>query len=387
MKKSGWKKLLSLVLCFVLVLGFAVNAAPSYAGSEKEEELEDLQKQIEEMKDQIRANESALTELQQEIRLLEVEIFGVQKEIDIYTRQINATKAKISEKLEELDKKQVEITEQNVNLNARLRAMYKSGNAGILSVLLNSASISELLTNIEMAKRIYAADSDLLQKLHAEYEVIYQMKVELTQLKDSLQAEQDVVKDKKADLVAKEKAAQAKRDAVEKSNEELAAQLRAMEKDADELIEIIRREQSSKEYGGGDMCWPSASSKRITEYFGQRAEPIPGVSSNHKGIDIGAAKGTQILAANSGKVIAAGYKPSSYGNYLMIDHGGKIVTLYGHASKLLVKEGDVVKRGQVIALVGSTGASTGPHLHFEVRVNGVYKDPLDYVVPGRYIID
>ncbi len=385
MKKAG-KRLLSLILCLVLLFGFAGNGAPSYAGS-AEEELEEIQRMIEEMKKQIKSNESTLTKLQTEISQLDVEIYQVQLELDVYTKQINATKGKINEKLEELDQKQAEINSQNTNTNARLRAMYKGGNAGVLSVILNSASISELLTNVEMAKRIYAADSNLLQKLHDEYESIYQVKVELTQLKDSLLADQAVIKDKKAELVAKERDVEAKRKAVLEDNNELNKQIDAMEKDAEELIEEIRKLQGNKEYSGSDMCWPSASSKRITEYFGRRAEHIPGVSDNHAGIDIGAAKGTNILAANSGKVIAAGYKPRSYGYYIMIDHGGKIVTLYGHASKLLVKEGDVVKRGQVIALVGSTGASTGPHLHFEVRVNGVCKNPLDYVTPGVRIYD
>ena len=126
------------------------------------------------------------------------------------------------------------------------------------------------------------------------------------------------------------------------------------------------------------MIWPSAASRRITSPFGNRLHPILKIYKFHSGIDIGASYGTNILAANSGTVIKAGYN-SSYGYMVMIDHGGGIVTLYAHSSKLLVSTGDVVARGQVIALIGSTGRSTGPHLHFEVRVNGAYQNPLNYV--------
>ncbi len=126
------------------------------------------------------------------------------------------------------------------------------------------------------------------------------------------------------------------------------------------------------------MQWPSKASTRITSPFGMRNHPILKVPKMHTGIDIGASSGTDILAANAGTVITAGWN-NSYGYMVMIDHGGGIVTLYAHASKLLVSTGNVVARGQTIAKVGSTGMSTGPHLHFEVRLNGVYKNPLDYV--------
>jgi murein DD-endopeptidase MepM/ murein hydrolase activator NlpD len=128
------------------------------------------------------------------------------------------------------------------------------------------------------------------------------------------------------------------------------------------------------------MCWPSESSTRISSPFGNRLHPILRIYKLHTGIDIAARSGTNILAANAGTVISAGWN-NGYGYMVMVDHGGGIVTLYAHSSKLLVRKGNVVARGQAIAKVGSTGMSTGPHLHFEVRVNGIYKNPLDYVSP------
>ena len=148
--------------------------------------------------------------------------------------------------------------------------------------------------------------------------------------------------------------------------------------DADKLEKEILAKQSAEQYAGGEMLWPAPGNYRITSYFGNRPHPIYGYASNHSGMDIGCATGSSVVAANDGTVILSGWY-GAYGNCVIIDHGGGIVTVYGHHSKNLVKEGDKVTRGQQIALSGNTGMSTGPHLHFEVRVNGIRKDPLDYL--------
>ena len=124
------------------------------------------------------------------------------------------------------------------------------------------------------------------------------------------------------------------------------------------------------------MSWPVKG--RITSPFGYRIHPILKTKNLHTGLDIAASTGTPVVAANTGTVIKAGWN-NSYGNLLMIDHGGGIVTLYAHNSSLLAKVGDVVSKGQTVAKIGSTGMSTGPHLHFEVRVNGQYKNPMDWL--------
>jgi len=135
---------------------------------------------------------------------------------------------------------------------------------------------------------------------------------------------------------------------------------------------------STVNYSNTQFLWPSAASKRITSKYGNRLHPVLKVYKLHTGIDIGAGSGTNILASNSGKVIKAQYN-SAYGNMIIIDHGGGMSTLYAHASKLLVSVGQTVNRGDVIAKVGSTGYSTGPHLHFEVRKNGSPVDPMPYI--------
>ena len=137
---------------------------------------------------------------------------------------------------------------------------------------------------------------------------------------------------------------------------------------------------SSSSSGSVDLIWPCPSSSRITSYFGSRSAPTKGASTNHKGIDIGAPTGTEIIAAAGGEVVTATYS-SSAGNYIMISHGNSMYTVYMHCSSLSVSEGDQVKQGQVIGKVGSTGYSTGPHLHFGVRYDGEYRNPLNYVSP------
>ena len=357
-------------------------------GSSLEDELDDVNSQIEGKQDLINANNEKISELSREIAALENRINDAQIKIDRLTDSINETKAKIVEKIAELEKKESEVKTQDANLNARLRAMYKKGNSGMLSVILNSTSITELLTNIEMSKRIYAADSDLLYKLKVEYDVIYQAKVELSNLKDSLESQQADLEAIKEALAYDQQVAAEKKAAAQADNKEIKAQMDALQARADALSEEIRRLQGDGDYTGGGMCWPSEASTRITSPFGTRY--IFGGYSFHSGIDIGAYWGSNILAANSGVVLWVGWDPNGYGNYVMIDHGGGVVTLYAHASQILVSVGQYVGRGQVIGKVGSTGLSTGAHIHFEIRVNGQYQDPLDtsaqyYVVPGVYL--
>lgn len=375
-------------ICIALALVMLFTTAVFASTADLENELDDVNNQIDQKQDLLDSNNAHISELSREIANLENRINDAQIKIDKLTESINDTKAKIVQKIAELEKKEAEVNTQDEALNARLRAMYKKGNSGMLSVILNSTSITDLLTNIEMSKKIYAADSDLLYKLKVEYDVIYRAKLELSDLKESLESQQAEMETTKAALAYDQQVAAEKRAAVLADNKEIKAQMDALQAQADALVEEIRRLQGDGDYTGGGMCWPSEVSSHVTSPFGTRY--IFGGYSFHSGIDIGAWWGSNILAANSGQVIWVGWDPNGYGNYVMIDHGGGVVTLYAHASQILVSIGEYVGRGQVIGKVGSTGLSTGAHIHFEIRVNGVYQDPLDtnaryYVVPGLYL--
>ena len=377
----------------VLMLIMALLATPlTYAGNnrstadidkeidQKEAEKNQALNDKKEAEAALAEGKARISQLTSEIKALDSKIYTAQVEINDLNKEINATKEEITAALERLAAKEEEVEIQNAALNQRLRAMYKNGNAGMFSVLLGSTSMSDLLTNMDMVERIYQSDQDLLSVLQDQYAEIDAEKQVLQELKDKLVAQQDEVKARKEALEKDQRDAEAKRKQVEASNAELTKQIDAFNQEAKALEAEILKLQSEKAYAGGGMIWPSAASRRITSPFGNRLHPILKIYKFHSGIDIGASYGTNILAANSGTVIKAGYN-SSYGYMVMIDHGGGIVTLYAHSSKLLVSTGDTVKKGQTIALIGSTGMSTGPHLHFEVRVNGVYKNPLDYVSP------
>ena len=161
---------------------------------------------------------------------------------------------------------------------------------------------------------------------------------------------------------------------------QIEAEMKRREEEARKQAEEAGKTYTPVSLGNISFIWPCPSSSRITSQFGGRSSPTEGASTNHKGVDIGASSGSDILAAASGTVTISTYSYSA-GNYIMINHGGGVSTVYMHCSKLLVSVGETVKKGQVIAKVGSTGYSTGPHLHFGVRVNGAYVNPSQYVSP------
>ena len=162
--------------------------------------------------------------------------------------------------------------------------------------------------------------------------------------------------------------------------QQIEAEIKRKEEEARKAAEAAGKTYNTASIGNIKFIWPCPASSRITSSFGSRSSPTEGASTDHKGIDIGAATGSNILAAASGEVTIATYSYSA-GNYIMINHGGGVYTVYMHCSQLLASVGDQVSQGQVIAKVGSTGYSTGPHLHFGIRVNGSYVNPASYVSP------
>ena len=342
-------------------------------------QLNNKNKQKDQIQEELNQSKKDLEAAEKELNALDQKIYQAGVELNQLTGELNETKAEIVKGLEELEQLKKDIEKQNDDLNARLRSMYKNGDVGMLSVVFGSSSMSDVLTNMDMVQRIYNADAELLKSIQEQYDLVDAQNRKLEALKVQLEEQQAVIAEKKSALEADEAEARARRNALQADADSLQKQYDAVKKEADSISETIKVLQSQNtQYIGGAMCWPSQASTRITSPFGWRYLSLLGGRNYHTGVDIGAAGGTNILAANSGKVIKAGWN-NSYGYMVMVDHGGGIVTLYAHSSKLLVKTGDVVTRGQAIALIGSTGMSTGNHLHFEVRVNGQYKNPLDYV--------
>lgn len=373
------KKHRSAVWVLVAILATSLCFAPLGFGSNSDQDkLDNIHDKIEDTQKALDKGKKEASALLSEIRALEKNIYSTEVELNALQRNINTTKASITKKLADLAELEADITDQNDALNARLRAMYKNGEVGILTVLLGSSDMTDFMTNLDMVQRIYDSDAKLLAELQRQHDIMIAQKMELQALRDRLISQQAEQNAKQEALQSNKSQVQTKKSAVDRDNKELERQVDSLNAEANALTAKILGLQGGGDYIGGSMQWPSQASRHISSPFGMRNHPILRVPKMHTGIDISASSGTNILAANAGTVITAGWN-NSYGYMVMIDHGGGIVTLYAHASKLLVSKGATVSRGQVIAKVGSTGMSTGPHLHFEVRVNGVYKNPLEYL--------
>ncbi len=263
-------------------------------------------------------------------------------------------------------------------VKTRLNVMYQNSSATMLDTLLESKSVIEFYERLQYLSVIAQSDSTLIKDLNdAKQDVEYKRKMQ----QDAKVLLEQKTNDKRDKLTTLKNSRAELEDQLSRSKAELAK----LETEEDNLLAESKRLQSviknlsrnTKKYAGGTMTWPLPSSYTITSSFGMRKHPILRKYKMHTGIDIDGETGNSIVAANKGTVIMAQYDTSGgYGRMVVIDHGGGISTLYAHCSKLLVSVGDEVKAGKVIAKVGSTGLSTGSHLHFEVRVNGNPVNPL-----------
>ena len=257
--------------------------------------------------------------------------------------------------------------------------MYKTGNVGYLEILLSSSDVKDFLSRKDMIKAIADHDKELIQYMKEQRELIERTKMELETQKKSVEVSKSKLESRRRDLAS---ATRAKENLIER----LIEDEKALEKEHDALndyakkieADIVKLMRNTNPYSGGAMAWPVPGRSRISSPYGYRIHPIFKTRKLHTGIDIPAPTGTNIVAASEGTVIHAG-SLGGYGKTVMIDHGGGIATLYGHNSSITVSNGAYVKKGDTIAKAGSTGYSTGPHLHFEVRKNGAYVDPLPWV--------
>ena len=295
---------------------------------------------------------------------------------------ISEAQAKLETLEEELAAAEEKVNTQNENLNARLRNMYKNGSVGFIDVLMDSGSFSEFLNNLSLVEKVYTSDQDVLEELQKAYDEIDAKKKEIETLQAELSESKATMEEQKSSLEADKASVEKKKSEIAADSAETQRELDKLEADAQALTSSIRdsgSSSSSSKYNGGIMAWPVPSCHTVSSGYGGRIHPTTGKYKFHGGLDIPGSYGSAIVAANSGKVIWAGNRGDSYGNYVIIDHGGGVSTLYGHSSKVLVSTGQSVSRGQRIANVGSTGRSTGPHCHFEVRINGSRVNPTPYV--------
>ncbi len=360
------RKKSAVILALILVFTVAFSTSGVYAKT-----LSEVNKEIQTEKDKLKEGKEKEAALSKEIQDLEKRIGTLENEISSLDGKIQQTEEDIKTAEEELKAAEEKVAEQNENLNGRLRAMYKNGSVGFLDVILNSGSISEFISNIEMVKIIYSSDQEVLEQLQTAYDEIDAKKKELETLQQEMVTQKQEQLDKQADLEADKTAVSKKKEGVTRANGEVEDNIAALEAEADEIQGIIKNDSSSSSnssYNDGAFTWPVPGNRKINSPYGWRNCPFHG-REIHSGIDIDADYGDKIVAAASGTVISSKYN-GGYGYCVIISHGSGLYTLYAHNSSLLVRSGAYVSKGQQIARAGSTGNSTGVHLHFEVRKGG-----------------
>ena len=270
---------------------------------------------------------------------------------------------------------------QKKQLDERLVATYEMGPTTYLDMLLKSKSLSDFLSNYYKISEIAKVDQSLVESFCEISKQVKNLSVSLNTNKAIL--EQSRLANEEAKIVLENLKIVQDGKVQELSQEDIAIheQIEAYQSELEAVeseIRLLSLAYVGAEYVGGVMAWPVPGYTRITSPFGMRTHPITGIYKLHTGTDIGAPAGADFIAANDGIVVKAGYN-GAYGNMVILDHGGGIQTLYAHGSEILVEEGQIIESGTPVLKVGSTGFSTGPHAHFEVRINGSPVEPLDYI--------
>lgn len=339
--------------------------------AEKRDEAKEILKQLEDSKFAV---EGTIVQLDLDITKKQAEI----TELEIAQKKIEERIAETQAELEEAEA--AEEKQYNI-MKTRIKMVYESGNKGYLDALLTATSVSDVMNKMEYTAQISFYDYSILTTLQQARERVATIKQKLSMDLSSNESLQKQMAKEKSDM---EDLVEEKNDQVAMYQESIDAEKEELERYTQALNEaeaiIFAAEQASMggEYIGGVFTWPIPGYTSISSSFGERTSPVAGASSNHQGIDIRCDSGAAVVAAAAGTVIVATYNYAE-GNYVVIDHGGGVVSVYMHNSSLAVSVGQSVNAGEVIAYSGSTGISTGPHLHFGVRVNGVYVNPMSYL--------
>ena len=354
------------------------------------EQQEQVNEQLSQANDELTYVEDELSTKMLNIQKIEDQISEYSKKLNEVNTKYNALKAEVDKSEAELETAQEKYDKRYDALKKRLVALYKKGNTRYLEVILGSKSVFEMISNYYVIDSIISYDTKEIKELYEEKQKIEKNTNDLRDKKEQLKLMKDDAESQTIILTNTKVILENEKASLDDSQKELLAQIDAYKKQQEEINSLIQYQISSStyelQYSGGIMQWPTISTAYITSPFGTRLHPIYGIMKLHKGIDIGGGVqvGDPIYAAADGVIIYSNYNDGGYGNMVMIDHGTdsngvKIITLYGHGNKLLKNVGDVVKKGDIIMELGSTGNSTGPHVHFEVRENGVAVDPKKYL--------
>ena len=400
-KRNILRRILAVVLVLTMATGLTAQAkgdASSTSLKEAQKEKAALEKQLKAAKELINDLKDSKGDVEEKVQELNNELVDISSKITSLENQLADKSTEIADAEAELAQAEADKQKQYDDMKTRIQYMYENSQTTYLEQLLESNSVAEFLNTAEYIAEIQKYDRQKLDEYTENIEYI-------TVAKEQLEQDYADLENMKANVESQKQSVAALMSQKETELAGITSNISDAQEDAkyfeaeiqaqNELIAEIKRIEAEKAaaaakaaaegkqvvdnpYTGGVFTWPCPSSTRVTSDYGTRVSPTSGASSNHKGIDIGASAGATIVAAANGTVKAANYS-SAAGNYVMIDHGGGLYTVYMHCSSLAVSEGTTVSAGQTIAYVGSTGISTGNHLHFGVSLNGSYVSPWSYL--------
>lgn len=402
------KKIVASILA-ILLISFSFTNVFATSKSQIQSQINDKKEELQDVKDE---KSGVLSEIDK----LNTSIASTEKEISDLNDKITELTSSISDKTKEIEQKEEEFEEKDKLLQDRLVALYEAGDTTYLDMLLTSGSITDFISSYYLVAQLTKCDTEVLNAIENTKKEIEDDKKELETKKQEIDKTKSQIAEKNEKLKSDKNAKQAKVNSLTEEEKELEGELAAFNAEMEKIAAAERKAKAEEEAkrkkaeedakknqtntgntnntgstgatGGsngtvtssGKMTWPIPGYSSITSYFGYRIHPIYGTYKLHAGIDVGAPTGAKFVAADDGTVLIASYGYNGgYGNYVVINHGNGITTRYAHGTSILVSAGQKVTKGTPVLTVGSTGASTGPHAHFEVRVNGTAVNPLNYI--------
>lgn len=368
------------LLLSIIILGIIVTpltADPLNDAIKKQRQIEQSRKQAESklknLKNLEQIKKRELNKVVQQLVVARSELVEAEENLNEAEEAVRVSEA-------ELEVKKQELADRQEALRNRVRNIYEEGTLSYLDILLASADVGEFISNIEYFSYLVKNDQTLLADVEEKKQFVEAKTEELREERDNAVIFKQQAVQAKLSYDQKKQTEQKYLAEIKESQDAIFTQIEKLEADSKKLEDTIRKLQAANKNGvvGTIRIWPLPGYYNISSAYGWRTHPITRKRSLHTGTDIPAPFWTKILAAGEGTVIYSGWYSAAYGYAVIIDHGNGMSTMYPHQVKVAVKYGDIVKAGQVVGYVGSSGWSTGPHTHFEVRKNGVPVNPLDF---------
>ena len=355
-------KYITIILLTIII---SVLCICTYASTveELQEQSNQITQNLNEVNNRLQVVQNEKTEYLQKIQDLDSEITQSQEELDKITTEVNGLSEEINKTEDNLNKIQEEYDNLQELIDSRVIEMYKSDNLQFIEVLIASENVTDMLTKYYYLEELNKYDKKLLDQADEQKKKIEEIKKSqiVKNAKTRREYYYGLLSEEELQLQAQ----------IDDYNKQIA--------EVESEIKLLALNSLGADYTGGALTWPIPGHTSLTSLYGMRVHPITGAYNLHTGIDVSAGIGTSFVAAANGVVTKATYN-TAYGNMVIIDHGGGVQTLYAHGSEIMVQVGDEVKTGDEVLKVGSTGYSTGPHAHFEIRINGKPVDPLTYLL-------